>query len=150
MLNNVNTIHLNKILAEAQQKISKDLGIKCKVEVTEVTSYAQSDYYIDFCLKKWNVTHNYIRQRKRDKHRATLRQILSYILRTETQMPLSQIAKLLNLKDHSTVINQLRQCKNYMSINDTYFMQHLILVSEIITKNPNNEIEINQATNAGA
>ena len=150
MLNNANTIQLNKILEEAQQKITKEIGIKCKVEVTEVTSYSQGDYCIDYCLQKWNVTHKYIRERKRDLHRSTLRQILSYILRAETQLTLLQIAKLLNLKDHSTVVNCLRQCKNYMSINDAYFMQLLNLVSDIITQKPNNENQINQAANAGA
>lgn len=136
MLNNSDTRLIHKILADAEKKIKDELNVRCKVEVTEVISYGISDYYINHCLNRWQVNMAYIRQKKGDKHHIALRQILCFILRKETKLTYNQIAKLLNIKDHCTVINAIKRFNNYIATNDPYLLQFYNPVKELVTTIP--------------
>jgi len=108
----INKISLDDITLEHAEEALKD--IISPINNKEVTA----DFIIKIVAEHFNVTVDDIVSKKRNSEFVEPRQVVMYLCNTMTNNSLTTIAKILNKKDHTTIIHGIRKIEDEMKVNE--------------------------------
>ena len=108
----INKISLNDITLEHAEEALKDIIYPSKTK--EVTPYL----IINLVAEHFNVSAEDICSKKRNSEYVEPRQVVMYLCDELTDTSLVNIAKILNKKDHTTIIHGIKKIKEEMKVNE--------------------------------
>lgn len=108
----INKISLNDITLEHAEEALKDIIYPSKTK--EVTPYL----IINLVAEHFNVSAEDICSKKRNSEYVEPRQVVMYLCDELTDTSLVNIAKILNKKDHTTIMHGIKKIKEEMKLNE--------------------------------
>ena len=108
----INKISLNDITLEHAEEALKDIIYPSKTK--EVTPYL----IINLVAEHFNVSAEDICSKKRNSEYVEPRQVVMYLCDELTDTSLVNIAKILNKKDHTTIMHGIKKIKEEMKVNE--------------------------------
>ena len=108
----INKISLNDITLEYAEEALKDIIYPSKTK--EVTPYL----IINLVAEHFNVSAEDICSKKRNSEYVEPRQVVMYLCDELTDTSLVNIAKILNKKDHTTIMHGIKKIKEEMKVNE--------------------------------
>ena len=108
----INKISLNDITLEHAEEALKDIIYPSKTK--EVTPYL----IINLLAEHFNVSAEDICSKKRNSEYVEPRQVVMYLCDELTDTSLVNIAKILNKKDHTTIMHGIKKIKEEMKVNE--------------------------------
>ena len=118
---------IDAAIIKAEGRIMEQTGITLKLTIADVQSVDQGYNSIIVllikCCKIWKVAYQDIVKPNRSREIVAMRKLLALLVRTNfvkkgKPFPLDEIAPLVGVTDHSTVINHIRTVKGLLSVND--------------------------------
>jgi chromosomal replication initiation ATPase DnaA len=91
------------------------------------TSSINIDRIIEVTLKYYGLSLEQIQQRIRDNQIINCRRMIIYLLRENTSLTQTEIAKKFNKAclDHTTIVHHMKVARGFIKVNDEIFMQDL-------------------------
>ena len=108
----INKISLDDLTLEHAEEALKDIISPSNNK--EITN----EYIIKVVAEYFNVTVDDIVSKKRNSEYVEPRQVVMYLCNTMTNNSLTNIAKLLNKKDHTTIIHGIRKIEDELKVNE--------------------------------
>jgi len=108
----INKISLDDLTLEHAEEALKDIISPSNPK--EITN----EYIIKVVAEYFNVTVDDIVSKKRNSEYVEPRQVVMYLCNTMTHNSLTNIAKLLNKKDHTTIIHGIRKIEDELKVNE--------------------------------
>ncbi len=87
-------------------------------KITKKTARIKPQDIIVAVCENYNITPKEIKSSVRTERIAFTRQVAMYLLRTELQLPLTEVAKILNRKDHTTVIHAVDKIETLRHLDE--------------------------------
>lgn len=123
---------VDEILAEARQKISGIMGIDVLVQYRFNSLSLENIYNVT--SQAFGVDSEFIRKKGRDKMRPFMKHVFCYVAALYSKASLREIAEMVGLKDHSSVIHSRDKIKDLLDIVDDLTVEmigHVLNVLEI-------------------
>jgi chromosomal replication initiation ATPase DnaA len=111
---------IKQILATAVSDIEVRTGLKLKLFL-EPNDYASE--LVDQCCVIWDIDVADLREKARTRDIVLKRFVVCLLLHTKTTLTLADIGQRVGYADHSNVLYALEKAKDYIDVEDFYFMQ---------------------------